>query len=297
MIRLKKGAFIYVSALIIISASGCANYQAVGDFSTGTEEFVSSYDSVFTGSYETCLSTAEIKNIILDLDETPKQSPLAQYGGDKRRCAPYKSEVEAFNETTLALRDFSAALGLVVKRSEFGGAFENLQFVPQFSGIDENIVETVPELSAHKKQIIAVNDWKSYFGSFFVQKTPQEVILENQPRLDATFALLGVYADIYQVQLDNYERNIKLLDTLLHDTGTRDVVKRTFVINRSKERDGRQALLNNYNETLGAVRESYHKLYQRSELPNPHYGDPVFQAEMKEFMIRVASLVQQAKLI
>lgn len=297
MTALGKSLFTYVSALIILSVSGCANYQSVRDFGTGTEEFASSYDAVFTGSYDTCLSTAEINNIILELGQTPKRSPLTQYVDDKQRCAPYRSEVEAFNETSLALKDFSLALGLVVKRNDLGGAFENVQFVPQFTGIDENITETVHELRAHKKQILTVNKWKDYFGSFFVQKTPQEVILENQPRLEATFTLLGVFSDIYQVQLDNYERNIKLLDTLLYDTHSRDAVKRTFVINRSKDQDRRQALLNNYNEALSAVKDSYHKIYQRSELPNPHYGDPVFQAEMKEFIIKVANLVQQAKLI
>ncbi len=295
--QLKNGLAMYVSALIIISASGCANYQSVRDFGAGTGEFAGSYDNVFSGSYDTCLSTAEIKNIVLELGETPERSPLTLYGDDKQRCAPYKSEVEAFNQTSLALKDFSLALGLVVKRNELGGAFENVQFVPQFTGIDENITETVPELRTHKKEIITVNKWKDYFGSFFVQKTPQEVILENQPRLEATFALLDVFSDIYQVQLDNYERNIKLLDTMLYDTKTRDAVKRTFVINRSKDQDRRQELLNNYNEALRAVKESYHKIYQRSELPDPHYGDPIFQTEMKEFIIKIANLVQQAKLI
>lgn len=293
----RKTLFVYLSALIILSVSGCANYQSVRDFGSGTGEFASSYDSVFTGSYETCLSTAEIKNIILELGETPERSPLTQYGDDKRRCAPYRSEAEAFNETTIALKDFSTALVLVVRRTDLGGAFENVQFVPTFTGIDVNITETVPELSAHKNQITTVNKWKDYFGSFFVQKTPQEVILENQPRLEATFALLGAFSDIYQVQLDNYERNIKLLDTMLHDAHSRDAVKRTFVIDRSKDRDRRQALLDNYNEALSAVKDSYHKIYQRSELSNPHYGDPIFQAEMKEFIIRIANLVQQAKLI
>ncbi len=115
--------------------------------------------------------------------------------------------------------------------------------------------------------------------------------------MEATFALLNVFSHIYQVQLDNYGRNIKLLDTLLYETESRDAVKRTFVINRSKDLDRRQELLNNYNESLNTVKESYHKIYERSELPNPHFNDPIFQAEMKEFLIKISNLVQQAKLI
>ncbi len=167
----------------------------------------------------------------------------------------------------------------------------------QFSGIDEKTADTVHELKGHRQEIVTVNQWKDYFGSFFVQKSPKEVIVENQPRIEATLALLGVFADVYQVQLDNYERNIKLLDTLLYDTESRDVVKRTFVINRGKDLDSRQKLLDNYNQALESVRESYKRIYERSELENPHYNDPIFQGEMKEFLIKISNLVQQAKLI
>jgi len=295
--KLKKSLALYVSAFFIAAASGCVNYQAVQDFGEGTGEFAGSYDSVFTGSYDTCLSTAEIKNVILDLGQTPAKSPLTQYGTDKAACSPYKTEADAFNQTSLALQDFSEALRLTVRHSELGGAFEKVQFVPQFSGIDENITDTVHELRDHQQEIITVNQWTDYFGSFFVQKSPQEVIVENQPRIEATLALLGVFTDIYQVQLDNYQRNIKLLDTLLYDTESNDPVKRTFVINGGKDHDSRQELLDNYNEALKAVKESYKRIYERSELQNPHYSDPIFQSEMKEFLIRISNLVQQAKLI
>ncbi|MEQ9618675.1 MAG: hypothetical protein RIG61_05840 [Deltaproteobacteria bacterium] len=295
--RLNKCLSLLVTAFIVGLASGCVNYQAVQDFGAGTGEFAGSYDNVFTGSYETCLSTNELKNIILDLGETPSKSPLTQYGSDKQICAPYKAEAEAFSQTSLALLDFSEALRLVIKRTELSGAFDKAQFVPQFSGIDENIADTVHELRAHRQEVITVNQWKDYFGSFYVQKSPQEVILENQPRMEATFALLNVFSDIYQVQLDNYGRNIKLLDTLLYETESRDAVKRTFVINQSKSLDRKQELLSNYNDSLNAVKESYHKIYERSELPNPHFNDPVFQAEMKEFLIRISTLVQEARII
>lgn len=297
MTGLNKCLSLLVTTFVLGLTSGCVNYQAVQDFGAGTGEFAASYDQVFTGSYDTCLSTNELKNIILDLGETPSNSPLTQYGGDKQICAPYKAEAEAFNQASLALLDFSEALRLVIRRNEMRGAFDKVQFVPQFTGIDENITETVYELRAHRQEIITVNKWNDYFGSFYIQKSPQEVILENQPRMEATFALLHAFSDIYQVQLDNYKRNIKVLDTLLYNTESTDAVKRTFVINRSKDLEGRQELLNNYNVSLNTVKESYHRIYERSELPNPHFNDPIFQAEMKEFLIRISNLVQQTKLI
>ncbi|MEW6143793.1 MAG: hypothetical protein AB1598_02130 [Thermodesulfobacteriota bacterium] len=284
-------------AAIVGLSTGCVNYQAVEDFGTGTGQFAGSYDPVFTGSYDTCLSTAEIKNIILELGQTPASSPMTQYTSDKEKCAPYKSEAEAFNQTSLALLDFSRALNLVVKRSELKGAFDNVQFVPQFSGVDENVTEKVAELRGHEQDVVTVNKWKDYFASFYVQKSPQEVIVENEPRLEATFALLDAFSDIYHVQLDNYERNIKLLDTLLKDSESRDALKRSFVIDRSKELDRRRAMLENYDQALDAVKESYKSIYQRSELSDPHYNDPIFQEDMKEFLINISNLVQQSKII
>lgn len=292
-----KYACSFVITLFLGLASGCVNYQAVGDFGNATGQFAGSYDPVFAGSYDTCLSTAEIKNIIMELGQTPASSPMTQYSSDKEKCAPYKAEAEAFNQTSLALLDFSRALGLVVKRSELKGAFENVQFVPQFTGVDENITETVPELRGHSQDVITVNKWKDYFASFYVQKSPQEVILENEPRIEATFSLLDEFTDIYQVQLDNYERNIKLLNTLLKDSESRDILKRSFVMDRTKELDKRQAMLDNYNQALEAVKESYKSIYQRSELSNPHYNDPIFQEDMKEFLIKIQNLVQQSKII
>jgi hypothetical protein len=221
---------------------------------------------------------------------------MTQYTNDNEKCAPYKSEAGAFNQTSLALLDFSRALGLVVKRSELRGAFENVQFVPQFSGVDENITETVTELRGHEKDVVTVNQWKDYFTSFYVQK-PQEVILENEPRLEATFALLNAFSDIYQSQIDDYERNIKLLDTLLKDSESRDALKRSFVIDRSKELDRRRAMLDNYDQALDAVKESYKSIFERSELSDPHYNDPIFQEDMKEFLIKITNLVQQSKII
>jgi hypothetical protein len=291
----------YVCTSVITLAfgllSGCVNYQAVDDFGTATGQFAGSYDPIFTGSYDTCLSTAEIKNIIMELGQTPASSPMTQYSSDKEKCAPYKAEAEAFNQTSLALLDFSRALNLVVKRSELKGAFENVQFVPQFSGVDENVTETVPELQGHKQDVITVNKWKDYFASFYVQKSPQEVIVENEPRLEATFALLDEFSDIYQVQLDNYDRNIKLLDTLLKDSESRDILKRSFVMDKTKALDRRQAMLNNYKQALDAVKESYKNIYQRSELSDPNYNDPIFQEDMKEFLIMIQNLVQQSKII
>jgi hypothetical protein len=283
--------------IIVGLASGCVNYQAVGDFGTGTGQFAGSYNSVFTGSYDTCLATAEIRNIILELGRTPASSPMTQYTSDKEKCAPYKSGGGAFNQTSLALLDFSRALGLVVKRSELKGAFENVQFVPEFSGVDENITETVTELRGHEEDVVTVNKWKDYFTSFYVQKSPQEVIVENEPRLQATFALLDAFSDIYQTQIDDYERNIKLLDTLLKDSESRDALKRSFVIDRSKELDRRRAMLDNYDQALDAVKESYKSIFERSELSDPHYNDPIFQEDMKEFLIKITNLVQQSKII
>ena len=284
-------------SIIVGLTSGCVNYQAVQDFGTGTGQFAGSYNSVFTGSYDTCLATAEIRNIILELGQTPASSPMTQYTNDKEKCAPYKSGTAAFNQTSLALLDFSNALSLVVKRSELKGAFENVQFVPQFTGVDENITDTVTELKGYEQDVITVNKWKDYFTSFYVQKSPQEVILENQPRLDATLALLDAFSDIYQVQLDNYKGNIKLLDTMLKDSESRDALKRSFVIDKSKELDRRQGMLDNYDQALGAVKESYKTIYQRSELSDPHYNDPIFQEDMKEFLIKISNLVQQSKII
>jgi hypothetical protein len=284
-------------SIIVGLASGCVNYQAVGDFGTGTGQFAGSYNSVFTGSYDTCLATAEIRNIILELGQTPASSPMTQYTSDKEKCAPYKSEAGAFNQTSLALLDYSRALNLVVKRSELKGAFENVQFVPQFSGVDENITETVTELRGHEEDVVTVNKWKDYFTSFYVQKSPQEVIVENEPRLQATFALLDAFSDIYQSQIDDYERNIKLLDTLLKDSESRDALKRSFVIDRSKELDRRRAMLDNYDQALDAVKESYKSIFERSELSDPHYNDPIFQEDMKEFLIKITNLVQQSKII
>ena len=284
-------------SLIVGLAVGCVNYQAVEDFGKGTGQFAGSYDPVFTGSYDTCLAASEIRNIILELGQTPASSPMTQYSSDKEKCSPYKSEAGAFNQTSLALLDFSRALDLVVKRSELKGAFENVQFIPQFSGVDENITETVTELRGHEQDVMTVNKWKDYFVSFYVQKSPQEVILENAERLKATFALLSEFSDIYQVQLDDYERNIKLLDTLLKDSESRDSLRRSFVIDRSKDIDRRQAMLDNYDQALNAVKESYKIIFERSELSDPHYNDPIFQEDMTEFLIKISNLVQQSKII
>ncbi len=242
------------------------------------------------------LSTAEIRNIVLELGETPSRSPLAQLSDHKTQCASFKSATEAFNQTSLGLYDFSRALDIVATRSQLG-SFNEVQFIPQFTGIDVDAAETVPELGGHKKEIMAVNMWKDYFQSFYVQKTPQEMILETQPQVAATLDLLAVFSNVYQVQIDNYERNIKVLDTLLYDVRSDDPVKRTFVINRSRDQNRRQELLNNYNQALEAVKDSYQRIYERSELTSPHYKDPIFQQEMKEYLIKISNLVQQSKLI
>ena len=294
---LTGGSYVITAALLVLALqAGCANHQSVNDFSMGTSEFASSYDSLYPGSYDTCLSTAEIRNIILELGETPTRSPLTQLSDDKAQCAGFNSATEAFNQTSLGLSDFGRALHLVATRSQLG-SFHEVQFVPQFTGIDESAVDTVPELGGRKEEVAQVNTWKDYFQSFFVQKTSQEMILETNPQVTATLDLLSVFSDIYQVQLDNYERNIKVLDTLLYDVGSDDPVKRTFVINRSRDQNRRQELLNNYNQALEAVKQAYKQIYQRSELTNPHYKDPLFQQEMKEFLIKVSNLVQQSRLI
>jgi hypothetical protein len=290
------GLFLSAALLVLALQVGCANHQSVNDFSMGTSEFASSYDTLYSGSYDTCLSTAEIRNIILELGETPSRSPLAQLSDDKAQCSGLNSATEAFNQTSLGLSDFSKALNVVATRNQLG-SFNEVQFIPQFTGIDESAAETVPELGGHTEEIAKVNMWKDYFQSFYVQKTPQEMILETQPQVTATLGLLSVFSDIYQVQLDNYERNIKVLDTLLYDVQSDDPVKRTFVINRSRDQNRRQELLKNYNESLQAVKDSYKKIYERSELTNPHYKDPIFQQEMKEFLIKISNLVQQSKLI
>jgi|GEM_PF-2034052 len=290
------GLFLSAALLVLALQVGCANHQSVNDFSTGTSDFASSYNAVYSGSYDTCLSTAEIRNIILELGETPSRSPLTQLSDDKALCSGFSSATEAFNQTSLGLYDFSKALNIVATRSQLG-SFNEAQFIPQFAGIDESATETVPEFGGRTEEIAQVNTWKAYFQSFYVQKTPQEMILETQPQVTATLGLLSVFADIYQVQLDNYERNIKVLDTLLYDVQSEDPVKRTFVINRSRDQNGRQKLLNNYNEALQAVKDSYKKIYERSELINPHYKDPIFQQEMKKFLINISNLIQQSKLI
>lgn len=287
---------VIVSLFILTIQVGCAKPQAINDFSTGTTDFASSYDSIFPGSYDTCLSTAEIRNIILELGETPSISPLTQLSDDKEQCSGFRNGTEAFSQTSLGLNDFGRALNLLATRSQLG-SFQEEVFIPQFTGINENAAETVPELGGHTKEIAQVNTWKDYFQSFFVQKTPQEMILETNPQVTSTLALLEVFSDIYQVQLDNYERNIRVLDTLLVDVRSDDPVKRTFVMNRSRDQNGRQQLLDNYNEALEAVKESYKKLYQRSELSTPHYNDPIFQQDMKEFLIKISNLIQQSKII
>jgi len=185
---------------------------------------------------------------------------------------------------------------LAVKHNE-KPSFKNVQFIPQFMGINESIVDTVPELRDSREEIQTVNRWEPYFLSFFAHLTPQEVILGTEPQVQATLNLLTIFTQIYQTQLDNYERNIKVLDTLIYDTGSSDAVKRTFVINRGRDHGNRQKLLNNYTTALDAVKESYKRIYQRSQLSSPHYGDPIFQQEMTEFLINIRNLVQQSKLI
>ena len=136
------------------------------------------------------------------------------------------------------------------------------------------------------------------FGEVMLRlKAPGRERLFQSPRLDATFALLDEFSDIYQVQLDNYDRNIKLLDTLLKDSESRDILKRSFVMDKTKALDRRQAMLNNYKQALDAVKESYKNIYQRSELSDPNYNDPIFQEDMKEFLIMIQNLVQQSKII
>ncbi len=285
-----------VLILILGSVSGCTNLQAIQDFGLGTSDFASSYNRLYSGAYDTCLTSAELRNVIVELGETPSRSPLTQLQDDKGRCAPYKPTTEAFNESSLALTDYGKALQLVAEQNQ-SPSFRNVQIISRFNGIDENIVNIVPALSESKKDVQAVNQWKPYFQSFFAHKTPQEVILETEPQVQATLNLLTIFAEIYQTQLDDYERNINVLNTLLYDTGSSDAIKRTFVINRSRDKNARQELLKNYNQALSAVKESQKKLYQRSELESPHYSDPIFQQDMREFLNNISNLVQRSKLI
>ena len=291
----KNNFGIALFVLFVVFGSGCVNYTSVEDFSAGTNKFASSYNSVYSGSYDTCLSTAELRNVILELGETPSRSPLTQLQDDKAICAPYKATTEAFSESSLALVDFSKGLNLVASKNQFGSG--DVTFVPSFSGINEDSLSEVPQLAGHGATIIGVNKWKDYFGSFFIQKSPQEMILETHPQLQDTLTLLGVLAQVYQVQLANYERNIKVLDTLIEDTQSTDAIKRAFVINRGRDQISRQDFLINYNQALEAVNVSYTKIYQRSELSSPKYNDPIFQQDMKEFMINISNLVQQSTLI
>ena len=280
----------------VAMTSGCTNLQAIQDFGLGTSDFASSYDRVYSGSYDTCLTSAELRNVIIELGETPSRSPLTQLQDDKELCAPYRTTTDAFNQSSLALADYGQALQMVAQQSQ-SPSFRNTPIISQFKGIDENIVNIVPELSNSREDIDAVNQWKPYFKSFFAQKTPQEVILETQPNVEATLSLLNTLSETYQVQLDDYERNINVLNTLLHDTGSSDAIKRTFVINNSRDKNARQELLKNYNSALSSVKESHKKLYQRSELSSPHYSDPIFQQDMNEFLINISNLIQQSKLI
>ena len=275
---------------------GCTNLQSIQDFGLGTKDFATSYNRLYSGSYDTCLSSAELRNVIIELGETPSRSPLTQLQDDKERCAPYKPTTQAFNESSLALADYGDALQLVAEQNQ-SPSFRNTPIISQFNGIDENIVNIVPELSNSRKDVESVNQWKPYFNTFFAQKPPQEVILETHTQVRATLNLLSELAAIYQIQLDDYERNISVLNTLLHDTGSSDAIKRTFVINKSRDRNARQELLKNYNSALSSVNESYKKLYQRSELDSPHYNDPIFQQDMNEFLINISNLIQQSKLI
>ena len=68
-------------------------------------------------------------------------------------------------------------------------------------------------------------------------------------------------------------------------------------MDKSKTLDRRKAMLGNYKEALDSVKESYKNIYQRSELSDPHYNDPIFQEDMKEFLIKIQNLVQQSKII
>ncbi len=295
-VKTKRLLYAIFITILIGSISGCTNLQAIQDFGLGTSDFGTSYDSLYSGSYDTCLTSAEIRNVIIELGETPSRSPLTQLQDDKGRCAPYKPTTEAFNESSLALADYGKALQLVAKQNQ-SPSFKNVQIISQFNGIDENIVNIVPELSDSQKDVETVNQWKVYFPTFYAHKTPREVILETDRQVQATLNLLTIFTEIYQTQLDDYERNINVLDTLIYDTGSSDAIKRTFVINKSRDKNARQELLKNYNEALSAVKESQKKLYQRSELESPHYGDPIFQQEMREFLINVSTLIQQSKLI
>lgn len=287
-------------ALFILLISGfgysCTNLQAIQDYGLGTSDFASSYDKIYSGSHDTCLSSAELRNVIIELGEIPSKSPLTQLKGNKELCAPYKPTTEAFNETSLALGDYGRALQLIAQHNQ-SPSFRNIQFIPEFNGIDESIVNTVPELNNSQKEIETVNQLKPYYLSFFAQKTPQEFILETETQIQATLILLTEFTTIYQIQLDNYERNINVLDTLIYDSGSSEVIKRTFVINGSRDQNARQELLKNYISALNSVKESHKKIYQRSELGSPHYSDPIFQQEMKEYLINISNLVQQSKLI
>ncbi len=294
--KIRRWCLILILFSFVATTSGCTNLQAIQDFGLGTYDFASSYDRVYSGSYDTCLSSAELRNVIIELGETPTRSPLTQLQDDKELCAPYKPTTDAFNESSLALAYYGQALQLVAQQNQ-SPSFRNTQIISQFNGIDENIVNIVPELSNSKKDVDTVNQWKPYFKSFFAQKTPQEVILETQPNVEATLSLLTTLSEIYQMQLDDYERNINVLNTLLYDTGSSDAIKRTFVINRSRDKNARQELLKNYNSALRFVKDSYKKLYQRSELSSPHYSDPIFQQDMNEFLINISNLIQQSRLI
>jgi len=58
---------ILIIVLVVGFTSSCANLQSIQDFGMGTSDFASSYDRVYSGSYDTCLSSAEIRTVVIEL--------------------------------------------------------------------------------------------------------------------------------------------------------------------------------------------------------------------------------------
>lgn len=99
----------WASVLLSLLLAGCANFQAVSDFATETQQLTGTVHAEFAQLESLCLEQARLSIAILDIDENAPDSPLkgcAAYRAAQGRLADVTVEtLQAYGKTLAALAE------------------------------------------------------------------------------------------------------------------------------------------------------------------------------------------------
>ncbi len=70
--------------LVWLLITACANMRAIEDFGEGTSKFSSSYNTVYPGSFDTCVTTEELKSTINEISGLEKVDTIKQIEAAKQ---------------------------------------------------------------------------------------------------------------------------------------------------------------------------------------------------------------------